>query len=323
MVCCFAVLWYGCTHKSLIKIGCTRDCADFCKPRETLLVAQSLLDCEVCVRVENERERQRQTHKHRLFRETELPKIPARTTDVKDERERADVERELRRSLLARQGRAVKAMEETHEDREYKTDCAEQWTNDYAENIWQLKYAECEDAAGFEADLIEMKNDREHCEEFGWSVVRESRWDADYAEESDDRIVPLNDSGITATLETTYPSPENAASTSEPAPAARELPVEPLVLACQRSPTYPLSTTAPQAQRNNLPDRELMPPPPLPSSQVPKLLTEPALPTPKMSGTRLLSPPPSSAPQAPSPSQTSLARGHTPDKELPKSPSSS
>ncbi|KAJ4148171.1 hypothetical protein LMH87_002652 [Akanthomyces muscarius] len=190
MVCCFAVLWYGCRHKSLLKIGCTKDCADFCEPQETLLVAKSLLCCETCVKAENEHERQRQTRQRSFFRATELRKIPPRTAYIKDAGEREELREKLQHGLRAGQERQAEDMEEKMEDCGYKTDCAEQWTNDYAENIWQLKYAECEDSRGFEEDLLEMKNDIEHCEEFGWSIVHESTWDADYAEESDDRIVP-------------------------------------------------------------------------------------------------------------------------------------
>ncbi len=312
MVCCFAVLWYGCRHKSLLKIGCTKDCADFCEPQETLLVAKSLLCCETCVKAENEHERQRQTRQRIFFRATELRKIPPRTAYIKDAGEREELREKLQHGLRAGQERQAEDMEEKMEDRGYKTDCAEQWTNDYAENIWQLKYAECEDSRGFEEDLLEMKNDIEHCEEFGWSIVHESRWDADYAEESDDRIVPQIGNGITTTSETTDPSPENAASSSEPSPAARQPPAEPPAPAAMRSPTYTLTAAvAPQptqAQRKDLTDRELMPPPPLATPRVPKPLAKPSLPTPKMSGARLLSPPPSSASQTPSATRTSPAQ---------------
>ncbi|OAA75702.1 hypothetical protein LEL_07690 [Akanthomyces lecanii RCEF 1005] len=240
MVCCFAVLWYGCRHKSLLKIGCTKDCADFCEPQETLLVAKSLLCCETCVKAENEHERQRQTRQRSFFHATELRKIPPRTAYIKDAGEREELREKLQHGLRAGQERQAEDMEEKMEDRGYKTDCAEQWTNDYAENIWQLKYAECEDSRGFEEDLLEMKSDIEHCEEFGWSIVHESRWDADYAEESDDRIVPQIGNGITTTSETTDPSPENAASSSEPSPAARQPPAEPPAPVAMRSPTYTL-----------------------------------------------------------------------------------
>ncbi|KAJ6783448.1 hypothetical protein PWT90_08865 [Aphanocladium album] len=322
MVCCFAITQFpACKHGQLHKIGCTQDCADFCEPRQTLLVTKFRFPCSTCIKTAADRDR----NERKLAWEADLRAIDADIAIIEDKDKRSRLQCDMRHSRRSRHGwLADRALRTSDALAEEALD-AERWTAEYAEKIWKLKYELCEDWMAVKSelrDLIDLKP-------WDLDVIEESKWFSDYVDSSDgdmdiDTVERSEKTGslpgmlerkeIRLPFNTLFEPPAGLASKQpwEARPTTEHTPL-PHLLAAEGSP------------KKNPGDQELMLPPALPAQQpdleetLPDLQSVPGpSPSPRATRELPLSPPLSSREI---PSSPTTVRDE-PEMELPLSPSS-
>lgn len=210
MVCCFAVVRYDCQHQSLIKVGCTKDCADFCEPRETLMVTKSLFACESCTEAAGNPAR----HERTATYSKKVRGIVERTAAIEDKQQRASIRTFALEAASAHHHWLTERASDNLAARVREAQQAERWTHNYADNIYQLKYEECTDWDDYQDDMHNMKD----LKSWDLRILYEANWDSDYPDSSSERMSTMDDNNNAEATEPMDLSPESPARQLMPPP---------------------------------------------------------------------------------------------------------